>query len=87
MQVYTTTLSAGEITINKEDGVSQLSIQPNADSACLFTGNMTFKGANSTSLALGETQVFTVSSQTASSPLDGITITWVSGTVEIVMGF
>lgn len=87
MQVFTTTLSSGELVINREDGVSQVSIQPNVDSACLFTGNMTFGGANSTPLTLGETQVFTVSSSTSSSPLEGITITWVSGTVEVVMGF
>ena len=87
MQIYTTTLTAGTLVLNREDGAQVLSIQAQGDGQCLFTGNLPFKGETPTPITLSGGQVFNYSAASPSSPLDGITITHVAGSVDIVVGF
>jgi len=87
VQIYTTTLSAGVLQLNRQDGAMMISIQPASGAECIFTGSMPFKGELPTPIALNNQQVFNLSASTSSSPLDGITITWVSGNIDIVVGF
>lgn len=86
MRVFTYTLSSGSISINAADGVTQLSIQANASSSADILGNFEFKGLPSNAITLSDGQALTITTPTQ-SPLDGFTITHVSGTVELIIGF
>jgi hypothetical protein len=85
MQIYTTTLTTGTLVLNREDGGQVISILANGQ--CLITGNLPFKGVNPTSITLSTGDVFNYTASSPSSPLDGITITWVSGSIDIIVGF
>lgn len=85
MQIYTTTLTTGSLVLNRVDGGQVLSIL--AKGQCLITGNLPFKGVSPTPIPLSTGDVFNYSASNPSSPLDGITITWVSGSIDIIVGF
>lgn len=87
MQIFTTTLSSGSLQLLREDGAQVVSIQARANGQCLFTGNLPFKGTLPTPVALSAGNVFNYAASSPASPLDGITITHVSGDVDIVVGF
>jgi hypothetical protein len=87
MQIYTTTLTTGTLTLNRVDGAQVISIQARGSGQCLFTGNLPFKGVMPTPVALSGGAVFNYAASNPSSPLDGITITHVSGDIDIVVGF
>jgi hypothetical protein len=87
MQIYTTTLSSGSLVLNRVDGAQSISIQARSNGQCLFTGNLPFKGEQPTPVALSAGNVFNYAAASPSSPLDGITITNVSGDIDIVVGF
>jgi hypothetical protein len=87
MQIYTTTLSSGTLVLNRVDGAQSISIQARANGQCLFTGNLPFKGELPTPVTLAAGNVFNYAAASPSSPLDGITITNVSGAIDIVVGF
>lgn len=87
MQVFTTTLTSGTLQLNREDGAMIISVQSNESSSCLITGGLPFKGVLPTPITLNAGQIWNYASVTASSPLDGITVTWVSGNIDIVVGF
>ena len=87
MQIFTTTLSSGSLVLLREDGAQVISIQVRANGQCLFTGNLPFKGVLPTPVALAAGNVFNYAASSPSSPLDGITITHVSGDIDIVVGF
>jgi len=87
MQIYTTTLTGGSLVLNREDGAQVISIQAKTAGEALFTGSLPFKGASPTPITLSAGQIFNYAAASPSSPLDGITITWVSGNVDIVVGF
>jgi len=87
MQIYTTTLSSGVLTLSRGDGAQVISIQCKTGGSALFTGSLPFQGQQPTPITLTAGQVFNYSASSPSSPLDGITITWVSGSVDIVVGF
>lgn len=82
--MYTSQLTSGSITINRTDGITQLSVQANASSSCTILGSDSFQGNPSTPIELfnGESWTWTVPT---SSPIDGITITWVNGSIDITM--
>jgi len=86
MTFYTTTLSSGSLEILTADGAQMVSIEPNSGSSCTVLGSLPFKGLTPTAIILDANQVLTISSNTPTSPLNGITITHVSGTVDIVVG-
>jgi len=87
MQIFTTTLTSGSLVLNRQDGAMVISIQSATGSSCLFTGNLPFKGVTPTPVTLTDSQIFNFAASSPQSPLEGITITWVSGTVDIVVGF
>jgi len=84
MRLFTYTLSSGSLQINATDGVLALTVQANSSSACQFLGNIPFKGLNPNTILIENGDSFTQTT-TANSPLDGITITWVSGTIDILI--
>ena len=86
MTFYTTTLSSGSLEILTADGAQMVSIEPNSASSCTVLGSLPFKGNSPNPITLDANQVLTISAASPSSPLNGITITWVSGTVDIIVG-
>lgn len=87
MQIYTTTLTSGVLTLSRTDGAQVISIQCKTGGEALFTGNLPFQGVTPTPITLTAGQVFNYAASSPASPLDGITITWVAGDVDIVVGF
>lgn len=86
MRIFTHTLSSGSITIRNSDYVTQLSIQANDSSSCTILGSGTsFQSLSPNAITLenGENMTLTAPDN---APLDGITITWVSGTIDILIG-
>lgn len=86
MTFYTTTLSSGSLEILTADGAQMISIEPNSSSSCTVLGSLPFKGLSPNAITLDANQVLTISAQSPSSPLNGITVTWVSGTIDIIVG-
>lgn len=86
MVFYTTTLSSGTLEINSADGAMMVSIEPNSGSSCTVLGSLPFKGLTPNAITLDANQVLTLSAQSPTSPLSGLVITHVSGTVDIVVG-
>jgi hypothetical protein len=88
MKFFTTTLTSGSLTIDAIDGAMFVSIRNDETSgASLVGGSIPFKGINSTPVALGVGAGVNLSALSPQSPLDGITITWLGGSVDIVVGF
>ena len=86
MIFFTNTIISGSLTINRADGVSEISITPQTASSCTVVGTMTFQGIDSAPITVsGET--FVVSASSPQSTIDGLTITWVSGGIDVLMGF
>jgi hypothetical protein len=88
MTFFTYTLTSGSLVLNAEDYAFFVSIQTDSTAgSCTILGGSPFKGIqpNAVPLSLGEGVNF--SSSSPSSPLSGITITWVAGTIDIVVGF
>jgi len=86
MRVFTFTLSSGSINIVSTDGVNQLSVEANASSECTIEGNFPFKGLTAGPITLEGGQSITLMTNNPSSPLDGVTITHVSGSIDILIG-
>jgi len=87
MRVHTQTMSSGVITISYTDEVTQLSIQANSSSSVSVSGNYTFQGMASNAVTLSNGEGLTLTAPSLNSTLDGLTITWLSGTVDIVIAF
>lgn len=87
MQIFTYTITGSDLQINAADGAMYLSVETAANSSCTITGNVTFKGVVSTPVVLIEQRAINYSAVSANSPLDGIVITWVSGTIDTIIGF
>jgi hypothetical protein len=85
MRYFTYTLTTGSIYIQNTDGASFLSIQCGASDSCTLQGNLSFKGLSSNAVSIGNNQGISLASPPTSS-LDGITITHVSGNVDILIG-
>lgn len=87
MRFWTYTLSSGSLTINAVDGAMFLSLQTSSTGSCNVTGNIPFKGLPASDVGISAGNGINLSALSPQSPLDGITITWVSGSVDIVIGF
>jgi len=88
MKFWTYTLSSGSLTINAVDGAMFLSLQTDSTSGqCTVQGNIPFKGLNTQAVSITAGQGLNLAALSPSSPLDGITITWVAGNIDIVVGF
>jgi hypothetical protein len=83
-RLHTRVLSSGTITINYQDGVTSITLQANASSSCTITGNLPFQGVNSSQIVLENGESYTQQTPT-NTPLDGITIAWVSGTIDVTI--
>ncbi len=79
-------MSSGSITISAADGVTQISLQANPSSSCTIAGGFQYQSLPSNPVTISDGQSITITSPTY-SPLDNVVIAWVSGTVDIVMGF
>ena len=86
MRFYTTTLSQGTLAISSSNGATMISIQTNTSSSCDILGGTTFQGNQSSAFTLSNGQGLTLAAENGYNPLDGLTITWVSGTIDIVIG-
>lgn len=87
MKVYTRTLSSGTLTISANDGANMLSIQSNDSSSCQVLGGISFQGIASSSITISNGEGLTITSTSSVSPIDGVTITWLSGTIDVLIGF
>jgi hypothetical protein len=89
MRFFTTTLtSSSQLTINLNDGVMFLSVKTDSVSgSATISGNFPFKGINSSPTPLSAGDGANMSALSPQSPLDGITIQWVGGNVDIILGF
>lgn len=88
MRFFTYTMAgATTITISSADSVNLISIQANDSSACTILGNVPFKGLSPNAITLSNGEGITLAAQNSQFPLDGITITWVGGSIDILVGF
>jgi hypothetical protein len=88
MTFFTYTLTSGSLVLNANDYAFFVSIQTDAVSgSCTILGGSPFKGLSSNAVSLSVGQGVNFSSTSPSSPLSGITITWVAGTIDIIIGF
>lgn len=87
MRFWTYTLTTGSITIDSVDGAMFLSLQADATGACTVQGNIPFKGIPASAVTLSAGDGMNISALSPQSPIDGITITWVSGNVDVLIGF
>jgi hypothetical protein len=87
MKFFTTSLTSGTFVVSAAQGASLISIQPQDASSCTILGGIPFNGINPTAITLSNNNAITLSSASAFSPLDGITITWTVGTIDILIGY
>ena len=86
MQIHTRTLNAGEtLTITKSLGVYSLSYLVNPSSSGTILGNLTIDGVASSAVPQSPSQGATFSSNNVQSPIEGITLSCVSGTMDVVL--
>ena len=88
MRFFTKTLTSGSLEIAITDGAMFVSIQCDSTSgSATILGNIPFKGQSPTAVTLTSGQGVNLSATSPTSPLDGLTITWVSGSIDILVGF
>jgi hypothetical protein len=85
MTIHTRTLSAGDIlTITKSMYVYSFSYTINASSSGTLLGNVTIGGVPSNAVTQS-TGGATLTAGSPNSPLEGITLTCVSGTIDVIL--
>jgi len=78
--------SAQTIVLNPSDGVVSISVQAAPGGGVFnFLGTYQFQGLTPSNLVLTDGQGVTLTSPSTSSPLSGIIVEWVSGTIEVVI--
>jgi len=81
-------MTNGSMVINYPLGVQYISIQADQATNGSFSvlGNIPFNGLqpNAVTVATGNGANFRA--ETPNSPIDGLTITWISGNVDIIIG-
>jgi hypothetical protein len=88
MTFFTYTLTSGSLVLNANDYAFFVSILTDTTAgSCTILGGIPFKGIPSNAVSLSLGQGINFSSINPSSPLSGITITWVAGTIDIIIGF
>lgn len=85
MRLFSKTLSSGSLTISASDGVTMITVQSASGGAATITGNVGFQALSPTPITIAGGQSFTITTPTY-SPLDGVTIAWVSGSADIIIG-
>jgi len=87
MKFWTYTLTSGSLTLNAVDGASFVSLQCDSTSgSCSVLGGIPFKGVSPNAVTLTAGQGVNIQSSTPFSPLDGITITWIAGSIDVLIG-
>jgi hypothetical protein len=86
MVCFTKNLTSGSLTISKNQGASFVSVLPNTSSSCTIIGGVGFGGSQSEAMTISAGEVWSFGSENTQNPIDGITITWVSGTVKVCIG-
>jgi hypothetical protein len=89
MRFYTTTLSSGSIKIDYTMGVQYISLQADSTIGSFSVlGNIAFNGISPTAVVITAGNGVNLSAKkTSTSPLDGLTFTWIAGTVDVIIGF
>ena len=87
MGVTTIKMTASQtITLNESDGVMGLSVIADPTSSSFdFLGNYTFQGSTGETVTLANGLGVNLVALSPTSPLSDITITWVSGTVNVII--
>ena len=76
---YTETLTAA-------DGVAAISVQAaTAGGSVTVLGNLPFSGSAPSAITLSDGEGITLTSPNFATPISGLTITWVSGTVNLLI--
>ena len=88
MRWFTYTMTSGSMTINYPLGVQYISIQADEATNGSFSvlGNIPFNGLQPNAVTLLTGYGTNFIAETPNSPIDGLTITWVSGNVDIIIG-
>jgi hypothetical protein len=88
MKFWTYSLTSGSLTLDAVDGATFISIQCDATAGnCSVLGGIDFKGIAPNAVTLAANQGINFAAASSFSPLDGITITWLGGIVDIIVGF
>jgi len=87
MKFFTTSLTSGIFLVEAAQGASLLSIQPQDSSSCTILGGIPFNGLQPSAITLSNNNALTLTSASPNSPLDGITITHIGGTIDILVGY
>ena len=87
MRFFTTSLTSGTFLVAADQGASLLSVQPQDSSSCTILGGIAFNGLQPSAINLSNNNALTLTSASPNSPLDGITITWTAGTIDIIVGY
>jgi hypothetical protein len=78
--------SAYNQTITTADGVAAISIQAaTAGGSVNVIGNLPFGGSAPSTITLSDGEGITLTSPNFATPISGLTITWVSGTVNLLI--
>jgi len=84
MTIFTKTLTSGSLTINAEDGVTQVSVQADATTGTFSViGSGTFHGAPSEAVTITAGGGWEAQASSPQSPIAGVTITWLAGSVKV----
>lgn len=87
MRFFTKTLTSGSLSIDFNDGAMFVSVQCDSSTgSATILGNLPFKGQSPNAVTLTAGQGVNISALSPASPLDGLTITWVAGTVDVLIG-
>jgi hypothetical protein len=87
MKFFTTSITSGTFVVAATQGASLLSIQPQDTSSCTVLGGIAFNGLQPSAITISNNNALTLTSASPNSPLDGITVTWTAGTVDIIVGY
>lgn len=88
MRFWTYTLTTGSLQIDAIDGAMFISVQCDPISgSCSVLGSIPFKTVLPNAVTLTTGQGVNISALSPASTLDGITITHISGNVDILIGF
>ncbi|NDA64874.1 MAG: hypothetical protein EBX50_23040 [Chitinophagia bacterium] len=73
--------------VSASNNVTFISIITNASSSCTILGDMPYNGVASTPITISNGQGWSLGVQNGQNTLSGITITWISGSIDVMMGF
>lgn len=90
-QLSTSTIKmtgAQTISLIESDGVMSISVQPDSTGGSFTVlGSSPFQGIPSSPITLGTGQGFSIVADNPTSPITELTITWVSGIVNVLISY